>query len=297
MHSRMGAAIGAFTVILAGCSGLSQPSSTAQTLPQSNARQSAPAAITPLVHDTSPKKPRIYVGNCSSAVEGITTYRRDGREINPTILRYTCVPGVAVDANGKIYAVDNFGDLTTYKPNGKPTTPIVNVGHYPQGVAVDGNGKIYVTMSTGALTTYNADGTPATPTISGFQNPTGVAVDANGKIYVADSVAGTVTTYDSSGMPTTPVISGLSSPTGVAVDANGKIYIAQGMEVATYAADGTPTTPTISYGGFNMCAVTVGSDGKIYVTDCHLYALSFRANGKHIKTFEVTGYPASIAIH
>ncbi len=298
MHSRMGAAVVALTVvILAGCSGPSGPLSTAQTLPQSNARQSELPAITPLVHvDT--RGPRIYVANCGS---NVTTFKLNGTEVNPAIPRDNCVQDVAVGANGKIYVVDNGGSLTTYRPNGTPTTPTISLGGAtPLAVAVGGNGNIYIAADNGTVTTYLPDGAPTTPTISGFQYPYGVAVDADGKIYVADNRAGTLTTYDSNGSPTTPTITGLGGPIGVAVDASGKIYVAQSAgKVTTYAADGSPTTPTITPPS-PPWKVAVSSVGKIYVSDYGGGQLfTYRSNGRQINPTITTGLnePTGIAVH
>ena len=59
--------------------------------------------------------------------------------------------GVAVDANGKIYVANNFGNsVNTFNPNGTLSTLTITMGlNDPSGVAVDANGKIYVTNEGG----------------------------------------------------------------------------------------------------------------------------------------------------
>ena len=87
--------------------------------------------------------------------------------------------GVALDAAGKIYVTNIFGNsVTTYKPDGTQTTPTITAGlDEPWGIAVDSAGKIYVANSANnTLTTYNPDGTQTTPTITGLNIPEGVAV-------------------------------------------------------------------------------------------------------------------------
>lgn len=97
----------------------------------------------------------------------------------------------------------------------------------PTGIAVDANGKIYVvndsggSTNTGSVTAYAASGTQTMPTITaGINEPDGVAVGANGRIYVANYTGpgskggfGSVTTYTANGMQIKPtIIKGIVQP-------------------------------------------------------------------------------------
>ena len=115
----------------------------------------------------------------------VRTYDPTGSPSTPTInigggVRQI-VRGLAVDANGKIYVVED-GMVRTYTSSGSPTTPTISLEMYGGafGVAVGANGKIYVTSylhaHLGTLTTYNPDGSQTTPTITGLAQPFGVAI-------------------------------------------------------------------------------------------------------------------------
>lgn len=221
---------------------------------------------------------KIYVANAFGGGHGhhrglhgtVTTYTPDGRQTTPTITAGLDFPtDVAVDANGKIYVVnDENNTVTTYLPDGTQTTPTITGLHLPTGVAVDAAGKIYVAnrsgghQKIGSITTYDVDGQQTTPTITtAIEKPAGVAVDANDKIYVANYGwfdTGSVTTYNVDGMQTTPTITkGIDNASGVAVDALGDIHVAnfQGPGkkggfgyVTTYTGSGARTKPTITKG-------------------------------------------------
>jgi 6-phosphogluconolactonase (cycloisomerase 2 family) len=100
--------------------------------------------------------------------------------------------GVALDASGKIYVVNNFGSsVTVYAAN-------------PSG-----------TVDEAPLATIAGNNT-------GLDGPTGVAVDASGKIYVVNNTSATVTIYAANPSGTLneaplATITGLSNPAGIAV--------------------------------------------------------------------------------
>ncbi len=115
----------------------------------------------------------------------ISAYHAGGSPWSPTIQLGRCPDYrhfhfgvVAVDAEGKIYAVNPHNNmLTAYNPDGSPTKPVVKRLSTPAALTVDGNGKIYVAnLGNNELTTYNPDGSLATPTITGLDSPGGVAV-------------------------------------------------------------------------------------------------------------------------
>jgi DNA-binding beta-propeller fold protein YncE len=215
---------------------------------------------------------KIYVVNVLNNT--MTTYNADGSASTPTITSGLSGPfGVAVDAAGKIYVVNDNSTVTAYDVDGNRTTPTITAGlNNSLGVAVDATGKIYVTSAdSDTVTTYNPDGSASTPTITaGLNFPIGLAVDAAGKIYVANFGNNTVTTYNADGSRTMPTITaGLIGPVGVALDAAGKIYVtnSDNNTVTTYNADGSVSIPTITAGLQFPEGVAVDAGGKIYVTN------------------------------
>jgi uncharacterized protein (TIGR03437 family) len=125
--------------------------------------------------------------------------------------------GVAVDAAGNLYIVDNGnfrvrkvsgGTISTVAGNGLPVSPgdggpaTSNSLSYPWGVAVDAAGNLYIAdagtnrvrkVSGGMISTvagngtrgFSGDGGPATS--ASLDGPEGVAVDAAGNLYIADT--------------------------------------------------------------------------------------------------------------
>ena len=126
---------------------------------------------------------------------------------------------------------------------------------YPSGVAVDAAGNLYIVdqqnyprirkVSNGVITRVDGNVT----------NPTGVAVDAAGNLYIADQydsrvrkvANGVITTVAGNGTPgfsgdNGPATSAqLNSIKGIAVDADGNLYIVDGIRIRK-VADGVITT-------------------------------------------------------
>src|ERR1035437_3826253 len=194
--------------------------------------------------------------------------------------------GVAVDAQGNVYAADSGNNIVVrISPNGVLTVVAGNGNAgfsgdggpatsaslwYPQGVAVDSAGNLFIAdllnnrirkVSGGTITTVAGDGSsgisgdggPATS--ASLFNPAGVAVDSAGNLYVADYgnhrirkvSGGTITTVAGSG--------GYGGPYGVAVDSAGNIYIGDDFFILKVSG-GTITTVA---GDIN--AVSLGDGG------------------------------------
>src|ERR1035437_6506014 len=179
--------------------------------------------------------------------------------------------GVAVDAQGNVYAADNTNNIVVrISPNGLLTV-------------VAGNGT----------RGFSGDGGPATS--ASLNNPGSVAADSAGNLYMADSgnhrirkvSGGTITTvagngnsgFSGDGGPATSA--SLKFPAGVAVDSAGNLYIAEpsnyrvrkvsGGTITTVAGNGNPgnsadggpaTSASISPFG-----VAVDSAGNLYIAD------------------------------
>ena len=134
-----------------------------------------------------------------------------------TSARLNFAAGIAVDAAGNLFVVDNFcvirkispsGIITTVAGNGTPGFsgdggPATSAQLYqPSGVAVDGAGNLFISevynrvrkvSPDGIITTvagngaagYSGDGGPAA--VAQLANPTGVAVDGAGNLFIVDA--------------------------------------------------------------------------------------------------------------
>ena len=110
--------------------------------------------------------------------------------------------GVAVDADGNIWAVKYSNPGSVFKLNGSTGAIIVEyaVWGYPQSVAVDGNGNAWVGVGGGSVISKFS---VSTGTLLGEYyslNPEGVAIDGYGNVWVANrnSSESTVSKFDSS---------------------------------------------------------------------------------------------------
>lgn len=165
--------------------------------------------------------------------------------------------GVAVDANGNLFVVDqgnhsirkitSTGVVTTLT---KSSTQEFN---RPSGIALDGFGNLYVTDAnnhrirkitpSGEISTIAGSGTSGsldgTGTEAQFKEPHGLAIDVKGNIYVADlgnhsirkiTTSGVVTTIAGSGTAGytegTGTTAQFSHPYSLTLDANENIYVA-----------------------------------------------------------------------
>jgi gliding motility-associated-like protein len=170
------------------------------------------------------------------------------------------VPTTVLPASANVAAPAYSGVVTTYATGFSQ----------PYGVAVDASGNVFVVnQGNNTVTKVPAGGGTPVTIGSGFNRPFGAAVDVAGNVYVADYNSGRILEIPlGTGTTVTTVVSGFSDITGVAVDAAGNLYAADYGSGAVYKiAAGTSTKVSIGTGFANPYGVTVDPAGNVFVAD------------------------------
>jgi sugar lactone lactonase YvrE len=181
--------------------------------------------------------------------------------------------GVAVDASGNVYVVDN-GDnaVKEWMAANNTVNTVVSSGlSKPFGLAVDAVGDLYIgEYGQNAVGEWNArTRTLSTLVSSGLSQPFGVAVDIASNVYVADTGSGEIEEWTTNHALVTLVFTGLYHPDGVAVDVAGNVYIADTGNQAIkewLAANGNVNEVVSGASGIGQpVGVAVDGGGNAYI--------------------------------
>ena len=198
------------------------------------------------------------------------------------------VTGLAVDAQGNIYATDpndNKVVKETYISPGnyQPSTILTGT---QSAIAVDGAGNLYVTSYTASGIFKETPGPGGTYTASNVYIPTylntvlNVAVDGAGVVYASLIGSNTVIalTPSSSGYLETVLLTAPSPyiPTAVAVDAAGNVYVVETVLVGTLPPSnlikltpgngGVHSQTMIGSNWLQLLGMAVDAAGSVYVS-------------------------------
>jgi hypothetical protein len=184
--------------------------------------------------------------------------------------------GVAVDANGDIYAADRGADrVSIYSPAGEPITQFSAEG--PRNMAVAPDGGVYVVERFGSVRKFSPSSFPVessttyTPASNPIAQGDNVAVDpANGNVFLIRFAAAgglQIAEYDASGA-FFGAFAGRgeegelgSGSRGLAVGANHKVYVGSNGEF-----QGTRTSKVEIFGPFPVLRPTVESSSALEVS-------------------------------
>lgn len=154
--------------------------------------------------------------------------------------------GVAVDAAGRIFAVDSGNHrVQVLTASGNFIKVYGGAGgaaglfNNPQGIAVSPDHKLYVCDRDNRRVQVlqfdpQTNGISFVGTLTGrtLQQPTGVALSSEGLIFVTDQATGRVERYGATGhwetfitAPVAPYAGPLSQPTGIAIDHLGRVIV------------------------------------------------------------------------
>ena len=211
--------------------------------------------------------------------------------------------GVTYGPDGKLYLTDSFvyrlirldnitgANSTAFGTGGNGVNQFIN----PSQIAFDTQNRIYIIDTNNARvvrmddftgtnwTTYGASGLGA----GQFNGPTGVALDAQDRIYIADNNNSRIvridnmsganwTTYGADGLG----VGQFKAVHGIFVDKqSGKIYVTDpaGGTTRIVRIDDMNGTNWVTYSNAQLnrpTAITVDSNGRIYVTDTGAFVVA-----------------------
>ncbi len=248
------------------------------------------------------------LGIADGVVKGFLKYLL-GKPVTPMVGPH----GVAVDAEGRLYVVDNFlKKVHVYDRQGGKYTLLPEKGDgfvSPIGIAIDDKrGRIYVTDSVQAVVRIFAKGEAeqvAEIKSGGMDRPTGLAVNAAAdELLVVDTLHSSIQRYSLADLSLKGII-GLEgseagqfhSPTDIAVGPTGMIYVTDALNfrVQVLSPEGKFLR---SFGGAGdgpgyfsrPKGLALDGDGNIYVVDALFDNVQvFNAEGELLMAFGKPG--------
>jgi len=157
--------------------------------------------------------------------------------------------GVALDAAGDLFVVDNTGNQVVKVAAGTGAQTTVGNGlKNPNAVALDSEGDLFISDGgNNRVVVVPADGGPQiTVGASGLSTPVQIAVDSSENLYIVDNGNRQVLKVWANGSTPSAVATGLKDPQGVAVDSLGNVYISEltGGDIVKVASNGSQSTIT-----------------------------------------------------
>jgi hypothetical protein len=263
----------------------------------SGAGQLATPAFVAVDDSSGPSAGDVYVGDTTNNT--ITKYDAAGIYISTNDgsasgSAFGPLGGIAVDANGTLWAYDTNADMREFAQDGSFTTKWNSgLGVTPAGIAVDSGGTLYVVRGFPAVERFSASGTdlgnvtgyPTEPTFIG--PTTGLTINpATGDLYVDDGGArirqytnpSACIAHGNQGAEGCTILDtfgsgNLNAATGVAANgSNGRVYVSDPDSVKIFdpatppdVATGTASAPSAASATLNG---SVGPNG-VALIGCH----------------------------
>ena len=204
--------------------------------------------------------------------------------------------GIAIDASGNIYVVDNGNKrIQKFTSDGVFITKWGSEGsgsgqfNSPHSIAIDTSGNIYVVDNDNyRIQKFTSNGVFITKWGSQgigdgqFKNPFGIAIDASGNVYVADQNNHRVQKFTSNGVFITKWGSEGSgdgqfkNPRGITTDTSGNVYMVDNdnYRIQKFTSNGIFITKWGSEGSgigqfYESHDIAVDASGNIYVTEVY----------------------------
>jgi len=169
-------------------------------------------------------------------------------------------------------------EITTPGQAGSTTTQLITGFTHAIGLALDAAGNIYVVDDNNAvhsLYKYLASNSFASSTLisSAFNTPTGLALDASGNIYVSDfgtgniyEIPASITTYPVASSSFITVVT-VGAPNSLGIDNAGNLFVASNATKSILRIDPSGNEITVSATLSYPASANVDANGNVYFTD------------------------------
>jgi PGF-CTERM protein len=236
----------------------------------------------------------------------VTQWGSPGGLPGPGIDQFYWPTGIAVNASGYVYVVDDWNNrIKVFTPSGGYVTQWGQQGtlpgqfEYPYGIAVNASGYVYVTdINNERIQEFDPSGNNVTYWGSNgssnrqFYTPSGIAVNASGYVYVTDTGNSRIEVFTPSGGYVTKWgslwwwgdggtgIGQFMDPYGIAVNASGYVYVTDtgnsrievfdpsGRNVTHWGSTAWIPTPGSNTAQIHYpTGIAVSPSGYVYVAD------------------------------
>ncbi|MEM7260700.1 MAG: hypothetical protein AAF488_01830 [Planctomycetota bacterium] len=171
-----------------------------------------------------------------SSTDSVVHHLSSGGALIETVTTGAIPYGVAIDAAGRVWVSNAFGNSVT-RIDTDGTTVEIPVGFYPTGIAAHGNGTIWVVEKTGVRVLDGAGQELSHQPVGVF--PRGITVAVGGDVWVTDQSAHSVHRFDPDGTWLGEITVG-NFPWGIAAAGDGSIAVLCRLagEVQLYSGSG-----------------------------------------------------------
>jgi len=185
--------------------------------------------------------------------------------------------GMAFDASGNLYVVNNNGTIDVFNSSGASTGTFGSGLTNPVGMVFDASGNAYVLDATkNKIYEFNSGGTLVnTLSVTGLNGASAIAIDSSGNLYIANTGANDVLEVNAgTGAISKTITSNINAPTGIALDNSGNIYVSNAFSFGTFSSTITKYSSAGTYlSAFktdflgNFSALSIDASGNVYTAD------------------------------
>ena len=209
---------------------------------------------------------------------------------------YGSASGVAVNSSGELFVANSdAGTISVFSSNGTWMKAYQGDFPHPTAVAADSAGNVYITSSLNHIAVVSPDGEPLRLITRPLWQPDCLTFDRYDNLFLCDHVSNRIVQL----APNGTLLSSIDNvpASGIALDDANNLVIAddRSQRVRILAQNGTQLYEFVANQGEAPTAVTVGTNGLLYVTTVgpdydqnHVVVLS--SNASKLASFNVGSF-------